>query len=172
LFPRAQLHEVLETRKLQVSDLADSEIARQVGRPLGLDAIFAGTILEAHTEQWIYAYWRLGVILTARAKFAAQVISSEIGRVVIDQTVSQIRKEDIAGAAELAERESLDQLCARGCGEIHSEDLTPLCYTRSGKGILRWAIEQVATGSPLTGSGQLAACSERWPIFTLIFVNQ
>jgi hypothetical protein len=130
--PRAQLHDLLETRKLRVSDLADPEIARQVGRLLGIDAIFTGTVLEAHTEQWIYAYWRLGVILTARVKFAAQVISTETGRVVTDQTVSQTRKEDVTGGAELAEIESLDQpltSCAREAVEKFIRKISPYYVT-------------------------------------------
>ena len=97
--PLSQVYEVLENNRLQVSDLADPEIARQVGRLLGVDAIFTGT-----------------VILTARVKFTAQVISTKTGGVVVDQTVSQTKKEDVSGAAELAEIESLDQpltSCAR-----------------------------------------------------------
>ena len=114
--PLSQVYEVLENNRLQVSDLANPEIARQVGRLLGVDAIFTGTVIEARTEQWIYTYWRLGVILTARVKFTAQVISTKTGGVVVDQTVSQTKKEDVSGAAELAEIESLDQpltSCAR-----------------------------------------------------------
>ena len=119
--PRSQLDEVLENHKLQVSDLADPEIARQVGRLLGLDAIFTGTVVEAHTEQWIYAYWRLGVILTARVKFPAQIISTEAGRVVVNETVSQKRKEDVTGAADLAEKETLDQPLTRCAREAVAE---------------------------------------------------
>jgi curli biogenesis system outer membrane secretion channel CsgG len=128
VIPRAQLREALENRKLQGSDLVDPEIASQVGRLLGLDAIFTGTVLEAHTEEWIYAYRRLGVILTAHVKFTAQVISTETGRVITDQTVSQIRKEDVTGGAELAEIESLDQpltSCARQAVEKFIRKIAP-----------------------------------------------
>jgi hypothetical protein len=128
VIPLSQLYEVLENNQLQVSDLADPEIAHQVGRLLGVDAIFTGTVVEAHTEQWIYAYWKLGVILTARVKFTAQVISTETGRVVVDQTVSQTRKEDVTGAANLAEIESLDQpltSCAREAVEKFIREISP-----------------------------------------------
>lgn len=133
--PLSQLHEVLENNKLQVSDLADPEIARQVGRLLGVDAIFTGTVVEARTEQWIYAYWKLGVILTARVEFTARVISTKTGRVVVDETVSQTRKEDVTGAADLAEIESLDQPltnCAREAVEKFIRKISPY-YEISGR---------------------------------------
>lgn len=133
--PLAQLYEVLEKNKLQVSDLADPEIARQVGRLLGVDAIFTGTVVEAHTEQWIYAYWKLGVILTARVEFTARVISTKTGRVVVDETVSQTRKEDVTGAADLAAMESLDQpltSCAREAVEKFIRKIAPH-YEISGR---------------------------------------
>jgi hypothetical protein len=126
--PLSQLYEVLENNKLQVSDLADPEIARQVGRLLGVDAIITGTVVEARTEQWIYAYRRLGVILTARVKFTAQVISSKTGGVVVDQTISQTKKEDVTGAAELAGIESLDQpltSCAQEAVEKFIRKISP-----------------------------------------------
>ena len=128
VIPRFRLSEVLENHKLQVKDLADSGIARQVGHLLGVDAIFTGTVIEAHTEQWIYAYWRLGVILTARVKFAAQVVSTATGREIIDETVSQTRKEDVTGAAEVAQKESLDEpltSCAREAVEKFVRKITP-----------------------------------------------
>ena len=128
VIPRSRLSEVLENHKLQVKDLADPEIARQVGHLLGVEAIFTGTVIEAHTEQWIYAYRRLGVILTARVKLAAQVVSTATGKVLIDQTVSQIRKEDVTGAAEVAQKESLDEpltSCAREAVEKFVRKITP-----------------------------------------------
>ena len=128
VIPRSRLSEVLESHKLQVKNLADPQIARQVGHLLGVDAIFTGTVIEAHTEEWIYTYWRLGVILTARVKFAAQVISTTTGRVLIDQTVSQVRKEDVSGAAELAQIESLEEpltSCAREAVEKFVHKIAP-----------------------------------------------
>jgi curli biogenesis system outer membrane secretion channel CsgG len=128
VIPRSRLSEVLENHKLQVKDLVDPEIARQVGHLLGVEAIFTGTVIEAHTEEWIYTYWRLGVILTARVKFAAQVISTTTGRVLIDQTVSQVRKEDVSGAAELAQIESLEEpltSCAREAVEKFVHKIAP-----------------------------------------------
>ena len=126
--PRSQLYEMLENNKLQVSDLADPGIARQVGRLLGVDAIFTGTVVEARTDQWIYTYWRLGVILTARVKFTARVISTKTGGVVVDQAVSQTRKEDVTGAADLATIESLEQpltSCAREAVEKFIRKISP-----------------------------------------------
>ena len=128
VIPRSRLSEVLESHKLQVKNLADPQIARQVGHLLGVDAIFTGTVIEAHTEQWIYAYWRLGVILTARVKFAAQVISTRSGREILDETVSKTRKEDVTGAAELAEKESLEEpltSCAREAVEKFVHKIAP-----------------------------------------------
>jgi hypothetical protein len=133
--PLSQLYEVLENNKLQVRDLADPEIARQLGRLLGVDAIITGTVVEARTEQWIYAYWRLGVILTARVKFTARVISTKTGGVVVDQTVSQTKKEDVTGAAELATIESLEQPltnCAREAVEKFIHKISPH-YEISGR---------------------------------------
>ena len=121
VIPRSRLSEVLENHKLQVKDLVDPEIARQVGHLLGVEAIFTGTVIEAHTEEWIYTYWRLGVILTARVKFTAQIISTEAGRVVVNETVSQKRKEDVTGAADLAEKETLDQPLTRCAREAVAE---------------------------------------------------
>ena len=126
--PRSQLYEMLENNKLQVSDLADPGIARQVGRLLGVDAIITGTVVEARTDQWIYTYWRLGVILTARVKFTARVISTKTGGVVVDQTISQTRKEDVTGAADLATIESLEQpltSCAREAVEKFIRKISP-----------------------------------------------
>ena len=126
--PRSQLYEVLEDYNLQTGDLADPEVALKVGRLLGVDAIFTGTVLEAHTDQWIYQYWRLGVILTARVKFNVQVNSTETGSVVIDQTVSQMRRKDVVGGAELAAKESNDQpltSCAREAVEKFIRMIVP-----------------------------------------------
>ena len=128
VIPRSRLSEVLENHKLQVKDLVDPEIARQVGHLLGVEAIFTGTVIEAHTEEWIYTYWRLGVILTARVKFAAQVISTRSGREILDETVSQTRKEDVTGAAEVAQKESLDEpltSCAREAVEKFVHKIAP-----------------------------------------------
>jgi hypothetical protein len=133
--PLSQLYEVLENNKLQVSDLADPGIARQVGRLLGVDAIITGTVVEARTDQWIYTYWRLGVILTARVKFTARVISTKTGGVVVDQTISQTRKEDVTGAADLATIESLEQpltSCAREAVEKFIRKISPH-YEISGR---------------------------------------
>ncbi|MEJ2429707.1 MAG: CsgG/HfaB family protein [Deltaproteobacteria bacterium] len=126
--PRSRLSEVLEKYKLQGKNLADPEIARQIGHLLGVAAIFTGTVIEAHTEQWIYVYWRLGVILTARVKFAVQVISTRSGREILDETVSRTRKEDVTGAAELAQEESLEEpltSCAREAVEKFVHKIAP-----------------------------------------------
>ena len=47
VIPHSRLSEVLENHKLQVKNLADPEIVRQVGHLLGVDAIFTGTVIEA-----------------------------------------------------------------------------------------------------------------------------
>ena len=100
---------------------------------LGVEAIFTGTVIEAHTEQCIYAYWRPGVISTARVKFAAQVISTRSGREIIDETVSQTRKEDVTGAVEVAQKESLEEpltSCAREAVEKFVHKIAPYYAVR------------------------------------------
>ncbi|MFP3870451.1 MAG: CsgG/HfaB family protein [Syntrophobacteria bacterium] len=100
---RSKLVAALRDQGLHLPDLLEPENCREVGKLLGLDAIFTGTVETARTQEFILPGRMLYAMRTAQVEFTVRVISTHTGEVVFSETRTGEKKQEAFGAVELTE---------------------------------------------------------------------
>lgn len=97
VLPRTKIDQTLKEHDLPMTSLTDPNIASQLGRLAGLDAIITGMVHSASNHEQVYSLRRPCALLTGHLDLTFQFISTATGRVVVDTKITQQKVEDSCG---------------------------------------------------------------------------